>query len=115
MAYSNGMVGERRVIPAPSIEPSSRAGGAGGRKGEGSASGPKALQQRKSFTSVLPVAENYQPKFYPATEQAEKSERLRPLAEPENELSYCQRLPAAAQTAGTAGKPPGRRRLLASS
>ncbi|KFO92949.1 hypothetical protein N320_07003, partial [Buceros rhinoceros silvestris] len=103
MTYSNGIVGERRVIPALSIKPSSRADDAGGRKAEGSTSGPKALQQRNSFTSVLPVAESYQPKYYPATEQAEKSERLRALAEPENELSYCQRLPAAAQTAGTAG------------
>ncbi|KFO11917.1 hypothetical protein N312_13350, partial [Balearica regulorum gibbericeps] len=108
MTYSDSVVRERReVIPAPSIKASSCADGAGGRKPEGSTSGPKALQQRKHFTSVLPVAESYLPKYYPATElaatQAEKSGRLRALAEPENELSYCQHLPAAAQTAGTAG------------
>ncbi|KFM01761.1 hypothetical protein AS27_01903, partial [Aptenodytes forsteri] len=108
MTYSDSIVWQgREVIPAPSIKASSHADDAGGRKPEGSASGPKALQQRKHFTSVLPVAESYLPKYYPATElaatQAEKSERPQALAEPENELSYCQRLPAAAQTAGTAG------------
>ena len=120
MTYSDSVVGERReVIPAPSIKASSRADNAGGRKPEGSASGPKALQQRKHFTSVLPVAQSYLPKYYPATElaatQAEKSGRLQALAEPQNELSYCQRLPTAAQTAGTAGNPPRRRRPLANS
>lgn len=120
MTYSDSVVGERReVVPAPSIKASSRADNAGGRKPEGSASGPKALQQRKHFTSVLPVARSYLPKYYPATElaatQAEKSGRLQALAEPQNELSYCQRLPTAAQTAGTAGNPPRRRRPLANS
>ncbi|GAB0187981.1 hypothetical protein GRJ2_001263400 [Grus japonensis] len=108
MTYSDSVVRERReLIPALSIKASSCADGAGGRKPEGSTSGPKALQQRKHFTSALPVAESCLPKYYPATElaatQAEKSGRLRALAEPENELSYCQHLPAAAQTAGTAG------------
>ncbi|KAF1554414.1 hypothetical protein FQV20_0014476, partial [Eudyptula albosignata] len=108
MTYSDSVVWQgREVIPAPSIKASSHADDAGGRKPEGSASGPKALQQRKHFTSALPIAESYLPKYYPATElaatQAEKSERPQALAEPENELSYCQRLPAAAQTAGTAG------------
>lgn len=111
MTYSDSVVWQgREVIPAPSIKASSHADDAGGRKPEGSASGPKALQQRKHFTSALPIAESYLPKYYPATElaatQAEKSERPQALAEPENELSYCQRLPAAAQTAGTAGNSP---------
>ncbi|XP_064306871.1 uncharacterized protein LOC135313239 [Phalacrocorax carbo] len=108
MTYSDSLVWQgREVVPAPSVKASSRADDAGGRKPEGSASSPKALQQRKHFTSVLPIAESYLPKYYPATElaatQGEKSERLQALAEQENELSYCQRLPAAAQTAGTAG------------
>ncbi|XP_009330177.1 PREDICTED: histamine H2 receptor-like [Pygoscelis adeliae] len=86
MTYSDSVVWQgREVIPAPSIIASGHADDAGGRKPE----------------------ESYLPKYYPATElaaaQAEKSERPQALAEPENELSYCQRLPAAAQTAGTAG------------
>ncbi|KFR10826.1 hypothetical protein N306_07601, partial [Opisthocomus hoazin] len=76
----------------------------GGRKAEGRTSSPKALRKRKNFTSVLPAAESYLPKCYPATElaatQAEKSERPPALAEPESELSSCQRLPTAAQTGG---------------
>ncbi|KFQ85309.1 hypothetical protein N337_01458, partial [Phoenicopterus ruber ruber] len=106
MTYSDSVVWEgREATPAPSI--SSRADGAGGRKPEGGTSGPEAVQQRKHFTSVLPVAESYLPKYHPATElaatQAEKLERLQALPELENELSYCQCPPAAAQTAGTAG------------
>lgn len=120
MIYSDSVVWERRqVIPAPSRKASSCATGAGGRQAEGSASSPKALQQRQHFTSALPRAENYLPKYNPATKlaatQAEKSERLRALAERESELSYCQRLPAAAQTTGTAGNPPRWRRPLANS
>ncbi|XP_029863788.1 uncharacterized protein LOC115338888 [Aquila chrysaetos chrysaetos] len=108
MIYSDSVVRERRqVIPAPSRKASSRASDAGGRQAEGSASSLKALQQRKHFTSALPSAESYLPKYYsatkPAATQAEKLERLQALAERENELSYCQRLPAAAQTTGTAG------------
>ncbi|KFV20145.1 hypothetical protein N340_06381, partial [Tauraco erythrolophus] len=105
----------RGVIPAPSIKASRHADDTGGRKPEGNASSPKALQQRKRFTSVLPVAESDLPKYYPATEleatQAEKSERPWALPEPENELSYCQHPPAAAQTAGTAGMLLRRQRL----
>ncbi|KGL91248.1 hypothetical protein N301_05058, partial [Charadrius vociferus] len=107
MTYSDVVWQGREVIPAPSIKASSCADVAGGRKPEGSTSGPKTLQQRKHFTSALPVAESYLPTYYPATElaaiPAETSERPQALAEPENELSYCQHLPAAAQTAGTAG------------
>ncbi|KFV12882.1 hypothetical protein N339_05188, partial [Pterocles gutturalis] len=108
MTYSDNVAWQgREVVPAPSIKASVCADGAGGRKPGGSASGPKALQQRQHFTSALPAAESYLPKYYPATKlpptQAEKWERLHALAEPENELSYCQHLPAAAQTAGTAG------------
>ncbi|KFR04518.1 hypothetical protein Y956_09976, partial [Nipponia nippon] len=108
MTYSDSVAWQgREIIPALSIKASGRADDAGGRRPEGSTSNPKALQQRKHFTSVLPIAESYLPKYYPATElaatQAEKSERLQALAELENELSYCQQLPAAAQTAGTAG------------
>lgn len=118
MTYSASAVWQgQEVIPAPSIKASSCADDAGGRKAKGSISSPKTLQQRKRFTSVLPVAESYLPKYYPATElaaiQAETLERPRALVEPENELSYCQRLPAAAQTAGTAGNPRRWRRRTA--
>ncbi|KFU88099.1 hypothetical protein M959_07858, partial [Chaetura pelagica] len=104
---SDGLVGEgREVIPAPSIPASSRADNAGGRQQEGSTSSPKALQQRKHFTSVLPVAESYLPKYHPATElaaaRAEELERLQGFAMPEKLMSYCQHLPAAAQTPETA-------------
>ncbi|KFP86179.1 hypothetical protein N311_00933, partial [Apaloderma vittatum] len=106
MSYSDFIVGKgREMVPAPSIKASSH-DDAEGRKPDGDTFYPEALQQRKRFTSVLPIAETYPPKYYSATElaatQAEKLERLRALAELENELSYCQRLPAAAQTAGTA-------------
>ncbi|KFV59285.1 hypothetical protein N328_09061, partial [Gavia stellata] len=108
MTHSNSVVWQgREVIPALSTKASSLADDTGGRKPEHSASVPKVLHHRKHFTSVLPVAESYLPKHYPATElaatQAEKSERPQALTEPENKLSYCQHLPAAAQTAGTAG------------
>ena len=110
MTYSYSVFWQgREVIPAPSIKTSSHADDTGGRKAEGRTSSPKALRKRKNFTSVLPAAESYLPKCYPTTElaatQAEKSERPPALAEPESELSSCQRLPAAAQTAGTAGNP----------
>ncbi|XP_042664378.1 uncharacterized protein LOC116960304 [Tyto alba] len=76
MTYSDNVVGERRgVIPAPIIKASSCAADAGGRKPEGSAYSPKALQQRKHFTSVLPVAESYLPKYYPDTELAATRQR----------------------------------------
>ncbi|KFP96578.1 hypothetical protein N330_00705, partial [Leptosomus discolor] len=119
MTYSDSVVGKRReVIPALSIKASSPADDAGGTKPEGSASCPKALQQRKHFSLVLPAAESYLPKYYPATElaatQAKKSKRPQALAEPENELSYCQCLPAAAQTAGTAGTSLRRQKLVPS-
>ncbi|KFV99389.1 hypothetical protein N326_00974, partial [Eurypyga helias] len=109
MTYSDSLLCQgREAIPAPCSKASSRAGDAGWRKSQSSTSSPKALQQRKHFVSekVLPVAESYLPKYYPATElaatQAEKSERPQALAELESELSCCQHLPAAAQTAGTA-------------
>lgn len=118
MTYRDSVVCEgREVIPAPSIKASSCADVAGGRKPEGSTCGPETLQQRKHFTSALPIAESYLPKYYPATElaaiPAETSERPQALAELKNELSYCQRLPAAAQTAGTAGNPLRRRQRTA--
>ncbi|XP_009993923.1 PREDICTED: histamine H2 receptor-like [Chaetura pelagica] len=77
---SDGLVGEgREVIPAPSIPASSRADNAG---------------------------ESYLPKYHPATElaaaRAEELERLQGFAMPEKLMSYCQHLPAAAQTPETA-------------
>ncbi|XP_014822200.1 PREDICTED: uncharacterized protein LOC106902886 [Calidris pugnax] len=81
MTFSDSVVWQRRKgIPAPSTKASSGADDTG---------------------------EGYLPKYYPATElaaiQAEASERPRALAELGNEPSCCQHLPAAAQTAGTAG------------
>ncbi|KFP16607.1 hypothetical protein Z169_00985, partial [Egretta garzetta] len=80
MTYSDKVVWQgREVTPPPSIRAGSRADDAGGRRPEGSASGPGALQQRKHFASVLPAAEGYPPKHGPATQraasQAEGTER----------------------------------------
>ncbi|KFP30768.1 hypothetical protein N325_05671, partial [Colius striatus] len=100
------------------VVPYTADGDAGGRKPEGSPSSPKALEQRKHFTSVLPDAESYLPKCYPATElaatQREELERLQALSEPEKQLSFCQHIPAAAETAGTAGMLLCRQKLVPS-
>ncbi|XP_030348085.1 uncharacterized protein LOC115610538 [Strigops habroptila] len=107
--YSDSVIRQRReVIPAPSIEAISRADGAGGRMPDSS----RALQQGKHFTSYLPVAESYLPKHYPASHLAEKADRLQALSELENDLSYCQHLPVAAQAAGAAGMLLPRQKLV---
>lgn len=111
MTYSDrvGWQG-REVTPPPSVRAGSRADDTGGRRPEGSTSGPGALQQRKHFASVLPAAEGYLPKHGPATQraasQAEGTERPQALTELENRLSCWQRRPAAAPAAGTAGNSP---------
>ncbi|KAM9027563.1 uncharacterized protein PRD47_008204 [Ara ararauna] len=107
--YSDSIVRQRReVIPAPSIETISHADGAGGRVPASS----RALQQGKHFASLLPAAESYLPKHYPASQLAEKAERLQALNELDNELSYCQHLPGAAQAARTAGMLLPRQKLV---
>ncbi|XP_061322532.1 uncharacterized protein LOC133276065 isoform X1 [Pezoporus flaviventris] len=107
--YSDSVVRQRReVIPAPSVEAISHDDGAGGRTPDSS----RALQQGKHFASLLPAAESYLPKHYPASQLAEKAEKLQALSELENELSCCQHLPVAAQAAGTAGKLLPRRKLV---
>ncbi|XP_061215829.1 uncharacterized protein LOC133215692 [Neopsephotus bourkii] len=107
--YSDSVVRQRReVIPALSIEAISHAGSAGERMPDSS----RALQQGKHLASLLPAAESYLPKHYPASQLAEKAERLQALSEMENERPCCQHLPVAAQAAGTAGMQLPRQKLV---